>query len=278
MKTDTKKLLFLGCGAMGEAILSSCLQNGLYLPENIFVVDTDQRTASRIALSYGVKTVTPENSGALKDNFSAVIAAVKPQSAESIIPTLENLRFQMLITILAGVKCSYFTNKIEKLPVLRVMPNICIQVSNSVSALFANENLNSSPLKKELTETAEKIFSASGRIIWAKTEDYIDKATAISGSGPAYAAYFTEALKEAAVSLGFKPDEAELLSTGSFDGAMTYMKKTGQSAETLRKKVTSPGGTTEKAINVFENNKLKETISKACLAAYERAGELGKKQ
>jgi len=214
----------------------------------------------------------------LKDDFTAVIAAVKPQSAENIIPTLKQLRFQLLITIMAGVTCSYFTDQLGEIPVLRVMPNICIKVSKSVSAFFANKNLNASPLKTGLMDTAEKLFAASGKIIRVKNEDYIDRATAISGSGPAYAAYFTEALEEAAVSLGFTQDEAAILSKETFAGAMSYMKETGATPAEMRKKVTSPGGTTEKAICIFENNKLKETVSEACGAAYKRAQELGKKE
>jgi len=263
---------------MGEAILSSCLKNGLYAPENVFVAETDPKKISGLAVSYGVKTMTPEETSRINDELSAVIAAVKPQMAEKLIPVLEKISFQMLITIMAGVNCSYFTDKLGEIPVLRVMPNICIQVSKSVSALFANKNLNASPLKTGLMDTAEKLFAASGKIIRVKSEDYIDRATAISGSGPAYAAYFTEALEKAAVSLGFTQDEAAILSKETFAGAMSYMKETGETPAGMRKKVTSPGGTTEKAICVFENNKLKETVSEACGAAYKRARELGKKE
>ncbi len=278
MTTNAKKILFIGCGAMGEAILSSCLKHGLYSPENVFVAESDEKKISSLTLSYGVRTMTPEEASELKDDFSAVVAAVKPQNAEDIIPVLKKIQFRMLITIMAGVNCSYFTDKLGKIPVLRVMPNICIKVSKSVSALFADENLSASPLKNELMETAEKLFSASGKIIRVKSEDYIDRVTAISGSGPAYAAYFTEALEEAAEALGFKPDEAALLSRETFEGAISYMKETGETPAVMRKKVTSPGGTTEKALKVFEDNKLKETVAAACRKAYERARELGKKE
>ncbi|MCD6311700.1 MAG: pyrroline-5-carboxylate reductase [Elusimicrobia bacterium] len=278
MKNNAKKILFIGCGAMGEAILSSCLKNGLYAPSNIFVTETDENKIKAITLTHGVKTMTPEETAELKEDFTVVIAAVKPQKTESIIPLLKKIRFQMLITIIAGVNCSYFTDKLGKIPVLRVMPNICIKVSKSVNALFANEDLESSALNNELMDTAEKLFSASGKIIRVKSEDYIDRVTAVSGSGPAYAAYFMESVEEAAKALGFKTDEAAMLSKEIFDGAISYMRETGETPAEMRKKVTSPGGTTEKAIGIFENNKLKETVSEACRAAYERARELGKKE
>lgn len=268
----------MGCGVMGEAVLSSCLQKRLYSPENIFVGETDEKKISALARAYGVKTMTSEDAAGLKDNFRAVIAAVKPQKTESIIPPLKKIRFQLLITIIAGVNCSYFTDRLGKIPVLRVMPNLCIKVSKSVNALFANENLLSSPLANELMETAEKLFSASGKLIRVKNEDYIDRVTAVSGSGTAYAAYFIEALEEAAAALGFKPDEAALMSREIFDGAITYMRETGETPAMMRKKVTSPGGTTEKAIQVFEDKKLKEIVSEAVGTAYERAKELGRKK
>lgn len=278
MKTNAKKILFIGCGAMGEAILSSCLKNGLYSPEEVFVAENDSKKRSEISLSYGVQTMGPEEAGRGENNISAVIASVKPQQAETIIPILKNTRFQMLITIMAGVSCSYFTDRVGEIPVLRVMPNMCVKVSKSVSALFANENLLASPFKNELMEEAEKIFSALGAVIRVKNEDDIDRATAISGSGPAYAAYFMEALEEAAAALGFSPDEAGFLSLKTFEGTLAYLNETGESAASLRKKVTSPGGTTEAAIRIFEKNKLKETVSASCRAAYERAVELGKKK
>ncbi|PIV19168.1 MAG: pyrroline-5-carboxylate reductase [Elusimicrobia bacterium CG03_land_8_20_14_0_80_50_18] len=278
MKTNAKKILFIGCGSMGEAILSSCLKNGLYSPENILVAEIDSKKRADIALAYGVRAMSPEEAGRGDNSVGAVIAAIKPREAESIIPLLKNTDFQMLITIMAGVSCSYFTDRLGKIPVLRVMPNMCIKVSKSVSGLFANENLNNSPLKNELMAEAEKIFSASGAVITVKNEDALNRVTAISGSGPAYAAYFVEALENAAAGLGFSADDAALLSLKTVEGTLAYLSETGESALELRKKVTSPGGTTEAAIQVYEENKLKETVSASCRAAYERARALGNKK
>lgn len=278
MKNSSEKILFVGCGAMGEALLSSCLQKGLYSPEDVFVSESDPSKRKRIALSYGVNTVEAADPALKENTFGVVIAAVKPQQAENIIPALLNMKFAMLITILAGVRCSWFTDRLGAIPVMRAMPNMCIRVSKSVSALFANEYLKVASRGKELEEKAAKIFSASGHIISVKKEDDIDRVTAIAGSGPAYAAYFIEALAEAAESLGFGKDVAEILSLKTFEGASAYLAETGESAAELRKKVTSPGGTTEAAIKIYEANKLKETVSASCRAAWKRAGELGKNE
>lgn len=257
---------------MGESILASILQNGLYSSDTVSVIEADDEKRKNIGKTYGVRSVNADDIPIFEENYEIVIVAVKPQNVETIIPLLKKLNFKSLTTILAGVKCSFFTDALGKIPVIRVMPNICIKVSKSVTGIYTGKNSADIYLIKK----TEKIFQTCGTIIRLKNEDDIDKLTAISGSGPAYVAYMVEALIHAAKSLGFSKLESEELAIGTFDGSIQYLKQTKETAEELRKKVTSPGGTTEKAIQHYDEKKIKKIIKDAVEKAFLRAQELGK--
>jgi len=270
------KILFIGCGNMGEAILNSMLTSKIYEPSEILVSEKDPSKIKSVSEKYGIKAVAPGEIKTCGETFETVLLAVKPQNTKELPDILKSLNFNLLITILAGIKCDFFTRILGEIPVLRVMPNICIQVSKSVSGLYANKAFRKSPENSRLRETAAKIFTACGQVLWMENEEILDKITAVSGSGPAYVCYFIEALKEAAENLGFTADEAGKLAFSTFEGTVEFLEQAKITPRELRKKVTSPGGTTEKAIEHFESRELKKIIRDAVQKAFKKAQELGK--
>jgi len=272
-------LFFVGCGAMGEAVLDLLLRKGILEKSDITIAEKNPARLTEIKEKYSVKTIQPDDIKCPKeaDKINIVFLAVKPQNAGEALKKLKNLRFELLITILAGVKCGFFNDGIPDIPVLRVMPNLAIRVGKSVSALYANNYFRQSPLCDIFTGFAEKIFGACGEILWASDEDMLDKITALSGSGPAYVCFFLEAFAEAAKRLGFAQKDALHIALKTFEGAIEYLNASGGiTPEELRKKVTSPGGTTEKAISYFEKKDLKKIIDGGIRSAYKRAKDLGK--
>jgi len=270
------KVLFIGCGNMGEAILSSMLTSKIYEPAEILVSEKDTSKIKSVSETYGIKCIRPDEIKTCGKTFETVILAVKPQNSKELPELLRPLNFDLLITILAGIKCDFFTRNLGEIPVLRVMPNICIKVSKSVSGLFANNAFLQSPEKNRFRETAAKIFTSCGRVLWVENEEVLDKITAVSGSGPAYVCYFIEALKEAAEDSGFTEEDSEKLAFSTFEGTVEFLNRTGTTPRELRKKVSSPGGTTEKAVDYFESRGLKKIIRDAVQNAFKKAQELGK--
>jgi len=270
------KILFIGCGNMGEAILSSIISCKIYEPSEILVSDKDPVKIKFISDKYGVKTVLPEEIKHCGKTFETALLAVKPQNSGGLPEILKPLNFDLLITILAGVKCSFFTRHLGEIPVLRVMPNICTKVSKSISGLFANKAFLESSKKDSFMKTATRIFTSCGQALWVENEEALDKITAVAGSGPAYVCYFIESLNEAARNLGFTGEESDKLSFLTFEGTVEFLKRVKITPAQLREKVTSPGGTTEKAVSIFEKMELKKIIREAVQNAFKKAQKLGK--
>lgn len=263
---------------MGEAILSSIISCKIYEPSEILISDKDPVKIKFISDEYGVKSILPGEIKTCGEKFETILLAVKPRNSKEILDILGTLNFHLLITILAGVKCGFFTRNLGAIPVLRVMPNICMKVSKSISGLFANKAFLESSKKDSFMSTATKIFTSCGKVLWVENEEVLDKITAVSGSGPAYVCYFIESLNEAAKNLGFTREESEELSFLTFEGTVEFLKRAKTTPSELREKVTSPGGTTEKAISIFEKMELKKIIREAVQKAFERAQELGRER
>ncbi len=260
---------------MGEAILSSMLTSKIYEPSEILVSEKNPSKIKSVSETYGIKCVPPDEIKTGGKTFETVILAVKPQDSKELPEILRPLNFDLLITILAGIKCDFFTRNLGEIPVLRVMPNICMKVSKSVSGLFANKVLLKSPEKNRFREIADKIFTSCGRVFWAENEEVLDKITAVSGSGPAYVCYFIEALRDGAENLGFTEEVSEKLAFSTFEGTVEFLNRTGTTPRELRKKVSSPGGTTEKAVDYFESRGLKKIIRDAVQKCFKKAKKLG---
>ena len=263
------KITFIGGGNMATAMIGGLLKNG-WPAEALFVVDIDQAARERLAREHHVK-VAPQLD-ALSATAECVVLAVKPQQVRETAQALHRyLGSQLVLSIAAGIRLhdlSRWLGNYHKL--VRVMPNTPALELAGVSALCATSAVSSDDRAR-----AETIMRAVGTTLWVDDEKQMDAVTAISGSGPAYVFYLIEALQQAAVELGFNEADAQRLALGTFAGAVKLAQSSADDVAALRARVTSRGGTTERAIATMEREDLRGAIIRAVRAAAERSRELG---
>ena len=198
---------------------------------------------------------------------------MKPQQLQDVVKELNPdwQQQQLMISIAAGIRIKDISRWLDKphASIVRAMPNTPALVEAGATALFANENVT-----HQQHELAESILRACGLAIWLQDEKHMDAVTALSGSGPAYFFLVMEAMEKAAVELGLPQETARLLCLETAFGAAKMALESGESASTLRKQVTSPGGTTERAIHELEDGGLHGLFENALVAAALRAREL----
>jgi pyrroline-5-carboxylate reductase len=267
------KIAVIGGGNMGEAILGALLEKKLSVPADICVSDISEPRRQYLKKQYNV-TVTPKNREAVigKD---VVLLAVKPQNLPEVMADLKGFLKpeQLVLSIVAGVRIDTICQGLGHRRVVRSMPNTPAQIGLGISGWMATTEVNG-----EQKGWARAILGAMGKEIYFDGEDYLDMVTAVSGSGPAYFFLFAESLIDAAVDLGLSRDNAEALVSQTMLGAAHLMLKSGKPPAELRRNVTSKGGTTERAIQVFENAGFAKVVSEAVRAACQRAKELGATQ
>ena len=262
------KVVFVGAGNMAEAIVSGMLAGGFCTPEKIVMTDVLPERLADLENEYGV-TVSADN-GTVQ-NAEIVVLAVKPQSLPDVLAEIAPmLRPETLVvSIAAGVS----TGAIEAAlgtgrRVVRAMPNTPALVGQGASAIAAGSCADEADL-----EVAEAILQCVGLTVRIGEKD-MDAVTALSGSGPAYVFYLLEGMLAAADEAGLDPDTARRLALKTVEGAARLMTDSGETAEALRKKVTSKGGTTEAALRVLDEAGVRETLVRAVLAARDRSVEL----
>ena len=198
------------------------------------------------------------------------VIAVKPQDFEQLASSVKaDLTGKLAISIMAGVSMNRIAGKLKVKKIVRVMPNLALRIRKSVSGWIANENV--SGLEKKF---AKKILKKFGEEVEADQESKINVITALSGSGPAYFFKLTETLAKIAKRYGFSQKDAEKIADGTLVGAANLLKQSKESAESLREKVTSKGGTTEAAIKSMDSNNLDKIVMEAVESARRRADEL----
>jgi pyrroline-5-carboxylate reductase len=260
---------FIGGGNMAAAMIGGLLEKGW--PAHAFrVVEIDAAARARLARALNVQAEpTIDAQAAAAD---CIVLAVKPQHMREAAQTLRPvLGSQLVISIAAGIRLqdlSRWLGGYQK--IVRVMPNTPALVLAGVAGLYALPAVSASDRAH-----AEKIMGAVGTTLWVEREEQIDAVTAISGSGPAYVFYFIEALQQAAVELGFEKTAARRLALDTFAGAVSLARTGGEDPATLRARVTSKGGTTERALHVMETEAVKAIVLHAVRAAAERSRELG---
>ena len=215
------------------------------------------------------------------DNLSAatgtrvIILAVKPQVLQEVVMPLGDLVAEhqpLLVSVAAGVTAASIERWIGGQPALvRVMPNTPALVGAGISALCANSKVSA-----DQRELAETIMSAVGQTVWVEDESLMDIVTAVSGSGPAYFFYVMQAMNEAAVNGGLDAETARLLTLETALGAARLALESAEDPGTLQKRVTSPGGTNEAAINILDSSEVSDAFQNAVSAARARGGELAK--
>jgi pyrroline-5-carboxylate reductase len=259
---------FLGCGTMGTAILDGIIARGI-VSDPILVANREKKKNDILVEKYGV--CTTQKVSDLRDR-DIVILGIKPQG-------LTELKFvpkegAIIISLLAGTSVVRLREKFPMSRIVRTMPNLGQFAGKGMTGMFFDPN---SGFEEEEQVFVEALFSAGGKTLLLDSEEKIDWIGAISGSGLAYFFCFAEYLMQAAISLGFTESEADLLVRQTFLGAGEVADQFADtSLVEWKKKVMSPGGTTEQAIAIFEKGKLDSLVQKAVNAAMKRTKELGR--
>lgn len=266
----TTRLAFIGAGNMARSLIGGLIADG-WDATCISVSDPD--TAQLAALSSRFQVNTDTNNHSVTENADVVVLAVKPQIIRDVGLDLSDLiqnRQPLLISIAAGIRATDLQRWLGgSCALVRCMPNTPALVQSGATALWRNEHVSD-----EQKDLAESILRAVGLALWVDSEDLMDSVTALSGSGPAYFLLVMEALQEAGQAMGLPEETAKLLSLQTAFGAAKMALESSEDAAVLRQRVTSPGGTTEKALAVLENGGLRALFSDALNAARERSREL----
>jgi len=265
-----RTLAFIGGGNMAGSLIGGLIADG-WDPDSIRVADPDSVRTSRLAERFAV--ITSQDNSTLIDNADAVILAVKPQVMHGVIKEIApeiNRSQALVISIAAGIRASTLADWLGAgTAIVRCMPNTPALVQSGATALYASPQAS-----EDQRSLAESVLRAVGLTLWVDDEAQMDTVTALSGSGPAYFFLFMEALQAAGSKLGLPADSARLLALQTAFGAAKMALESREDAATLRRQVTSPGGTTEQAIATFQQAGLEEIVLKAVQAAAERLREL----
>ncbi len=263
------KIAFIGGGNMAAALMGGLIP-AVAAASDVHVVDVSQLSLTRLEAEYGVSTALQIDQVVAAANV--IVLAVKPQQMRDVIQSLQPfLTKQLLISIAAGIRASDMSRWLGDYPhIVRSMPNTPAMVGKGITGLYALPGVTAD--QKQIAET---ILSAVGMTSWFEDEAKIDAVTAISGSGPAYVFYFIEALQQAALELGFSPEQASQFAIATFEGAASLALHADEPVATLREKVTSKGGTTFAALSSMQEAGIQTAIVRAAKAAAQRATELG---
>lgn len=264
------KIAIIGYGNMGRTYAGSFIHSRFIQARDIFVLN---RSAVAEKDTYGIPAenffATPDAKLAETD---IVILAVKPQDFATAATSLKSVlgENQVLLSVMAGVTLSTVERLTGLTKIVRSMPNIATQIGMGMTVFSASSSID----RKELF-IIQNLINTTGKSVYVDDEKLIDAATAVSGSGPAYVFYFMQSMIRAAEQLGFSPSEAELLVNQTFNGAVNLQNGSSLSNQEWITKVASKGGTTEKALEVFEKFALDCAIIEGVNGANERALELG---
>lgn len=261
---------FIGAGNMARSLIGGLIADG-FPPANIHVSDTNPEQLERLAEHFSV--ATSSDNSAVADKADALVLAVKPhvihEAATQVAGSVAQ-RQSLVISIAAGIRAADLEHWIgADSAIVRTMPNTPALVQSGATALFANPRVTDTQ-----RDLAESILRAVGLTLWLDDESLMDAVTALSGSGPAYFFLIMEILESAGVDLGLDPRDARLLTMQTAFGAAKMALESSEDAAVLRQRVTSPGGTTERALGILEDGDLRALITKAVRGAYNRSREL----
>lgn len=264
-------ILFIGGGNMAAAIIGGLIAKGR-APASICATDVRPEALTGLARQFGIRTSA--DAVAAVATADCIMLAVKPQqmreAATGLAPALTK---QLVVSIAAGVRCADLARWLGTAAgIVRAMPNTPALVGAGITGLYAVPGVDD-----RQRQAAEDMLAAVGDTFWVAQEDDLDAVTAVSGSGPAYVFYFIEALEQAASELGLPADIARRSALATFAGAVKLAMAENTDPATLRARVTSKGGTTERAIAALDAAAIKTAFAGAVRAAAERAAEMGDK-
>jgi len=260
---------FIGAGNMAYALINGLLNNG-YDSKNIKVSDPNDELLQKREAELNITTFA--NNSSLVEVCDIIVFAVKPQVLSQVCHGLrEKIKpNHLFISIVAGIRVNDINRWLGgNYPLVRTMPNTPALMQHGVTGLFQNELVND-----EQKAIVTNILSSVGDCFWVNEEKLIDAITAISGSGPAYFFLLMQSMTQAGMALGLEEKTAKELSVQTAFGASLMATKSGKDPSTLRTNVTSPKGTTQAAIECFQDQNFEGIVASATRAAYDRAREL----
>ncbi len=266
----TMTIGLIGGGNMGQAIIGGLLASG-HDPANLWVSDPELEKRVELRARFAINTT--QDNAVVVQNADSVILAVKPQMAQAVISDLADVARQkkpLIISIMAGITAASLVQWLgEELAIVRCMPNTPALMGCGATGLYANAIVN-----VEQKNQAEAIMRAVGVTVWFAEEKQLDAVTALSGSGPAYFFRIMELMEATGIELGLSAEAAHLLTLQTAFGAARIALESKESLATLRQRVTSPNGTTERALQVLEAGGIAELFARALRAAKQRSEEL----
>ncbi len=265
------QILIIGGGNMGLTYAQSFLRSHITSKENMMILEKSPEKAVELAKK-DIGTVYGNAEDCIQ-GADLVIFAVKPQDSSGLFEYIRPLISdqQVFLSIMAGVKIETISKALNAKKIIRAMPNLPAQIGMGMTAYTSSDEVT----RIELV-MVQNLLNTTGKAVYVENENFIDAATAISGSGPAYVWFFMDAMMEAARGMGFSESESELLVSQTFRGAVELYSKTNFSCEEWIRRVSSRGGTTEAAMKTYRSNAVHEDIIAGAQAALDRAIELGK--
>lgn len=268
-----KKIAFVGPGVMGEAMIAGLIRQQVAQPDALIAAGPRPERLEELRSQYGIQT-SPDNAAAARQ-ADVVVLSVKPQRLTRVLTGMRGAiqPSALVLSIVAGAAIEKISGALGHDIIVRSMPNTPAQIGEGITVWTAAENVSEAQ-----REMAQQILSALGEAVYVEEENYLDMATALSGTGPAYVFLFMEAMVDAGVHLGFPRRLAEQLVAQTMRGSVDFYLKSKSPIHlaSLRNQVTSPGGTSAAAIYYLEKAGFRTAISRAVWAAYERSQELGK--
>jgi pyrroline-5-carboxylate reductase len=264
-------IALIGSGVMGESLVGGMLRKEITPPDQIHASDPLFDRVAELQTKYAITPFT-DNVAAVK-SADVVILSVKPQRLDKVLAGLQNHipERALVLSIVAGASIQTISEGLNHPAVVRSMPNTPAQIGEGITIWTSSPSIS-----PEQADLARQLLDALGPEIFVEEESYLDMATALSGTGPAYVFLFMEAMIDAGVHLGFPRRIAEQLVVQTIRGSVDFYSKNKDHPAALRNQVTSPGGTSAAALYYLEKAGFRTAISRAVWAAYERSQELGK--
>jgi pyrroline-5-carboxylate reductase len=263
-------IAFIGSGNMGEAMIHGLLKRDLVTPTQIIASDPREERGQELAERYGVRHTTDNLAAATQADI--LVLSVKPQVLDHVLPEARGgaRTCSLVLSIVAGAPIRMIADGLANPCVVRVMPNTPARIGQGISVWTATAEV-----PERQRDQARLLLQAFGQEIFVGDEDYLDMATALSGTGPAYIFLFMEAMVDAGVHLGFSRQVSEQLVIQTMRGSVEYAAQSKSHLALLRNEVTSPGGTSAEAIYQLEKGGLRTVVARAIWAAYQRSVGLG---
>ncbi|MFB3093004.1 MAG: pyrroline-5-carboxylate reductase [Dehalococcoidia bacterium] len=262
------KLAFIGGGVMGEAMISAVLKNGLAKPQDVAVCDLLSQRRDYLTSTYTIKAL--DKPAPVLEGADIAVLAVKPQEFSMAAGELSIKSGQTVMSIMAGVTIATIQDALKHDAIVRAIPNTPAQIGEGMTVWTATD-----AVPQAARDEVQRVLAVLGHELYVEDEKYVNMATAVSSSGPAYIFLVMEALIDGAVHIGVRRDMAQHMIIQTVLGSARYAEATGKHLADLRNEVTSPAGTTTEGLRALEKAGMRLAFIEAVQAAYDKAKRLG---